>query len=135
MFTYVQFNPVATEDTVLTLRVVGVFDGEVHLYDTNVAAIETVTESEAAALIASQPADIGCSVIDSAAFKAAAGESSQIQCIRQFVASRIAQRYTFADEIAIQRRAVDDPKRVAYEAYVAECVAYGDGLKAAMGYL
>jgi hypothetical protein len=39
-----------------------------------------------------------------------------------------------ADELAMLKRSEDDTKRIAYNQYVIECVAYGDELKSEIGY-
>ena len=46
----------------------------------------------------------------------------------------LAKKYDFADEIAMSKKAVDDEKKIAYEEYVSQCIAYGDKLKEAIGY-
>lgn len=123
MFKYVAYNQ--------EFRPMGVFNGAVHVFDTKVVAIQSDDIAQINDLIARTE----CREITIDEFKASASESSQIRYINECIAHKVSKHYTIADEIAMQRRAMDDPKRMAYEQYVAECVLYGKGLKATMGYL
>jgi hypothetical protein len=123
MFKYVAYQQ--------EFRPLGVFNGIIHIFDTKVAAIQSDDVAQIDDLIARTE----CLEITLDEFKTAAAESLQIRYINECIAHKISERYTIADEISLQRRAMDDPKRMVYEQYVAECVLYGKGLKAKMGYV
>ena len=133
MFKYVKFTKVETVDTVLEFRGESE-DVKVNHFDVDVVSISSEDESAIDALIASQPAEINCKEINQAEFKSLVTNSAQLNRIRDVVKDEIAKKYTPADEIAMLKRAVDDDKRVAYNAYVSECLAVGYGLKADIGY-
>ena len=133
MFKYVKFEKVETEHTVLEFRGMSE-DVKVNHFDADVVSVEADNEADIDALIASQSIEINCVVITHTEFKELVGESLQLKRIREVVASEIAKRYSFADEIAMSKRAVDDVKRLEYESYVNECLAIGYGLKAEIGY-
>lgn len=133
MFKYVKFTKVETEHTVLEFRG-GDEVTKVHHFDVDVVAIDGADATKVDALIASQPTEIKCTVIDQAEFKKLVSDSAQLNRIRQIVKSKIAEKYDIADEIAMSKKAVDDADKVAYEAYVAECIAMGSALKAEIGY-
>ena len=133
MFKYVKFMKVVTALAVLEFR----GDSEevnVNHFDVNVVSIESENEDAINALIDSQSSEIGCEVIDQDEFKTLVGESAQLKRIRDVVATEIAKKYTIADEFSMQKRATDDPKRVAHEEYVQTCVSVGYGLKMKIGY-
>ena len=133
MFKYVKFTKVETVDTVLEFR--GGDDiVKVNHFDVDVVSIESVNVADIDALIALQPAEIKCVEITQAEFKSLVTNSAQLNRIREVVATKIAEKYTIADELAISKRAVDDVKRVDYEAFVAECVSFGIALKLEIGY-
>ena len=133
MFKYVKFTKVETVDTVLEFK--GGDDVvKVNHFDVDVVSIESVNIADIDALIALQPAEINCVEIAQAEFKSLVTNSAQLNRIRDVVKDEIAKKYTPADEIAMLKRAVDDDKRVAYNAYVSECLAVGYGLKADIGY-
>lgn len=133
MFKYVKFNEAQNEFT--KLRFVGSVEGvEVHSFSVNVVSLESESEESIDTLIAMQPVEIGCVVITKTEFQELVSDSLQINRIREVTKSKIASKYDPADEIALLKKDATDAKRVAYEAYVAECVAYGDELKAKIGY-
>ena len=137
MFKYVKFVKVETEHTVLEFRgdredvKVNHFSSDELDY---VVSIESENESSINELVSTQDEAINCVFITHAEFKELVAESLQLKRIREVVATEIAKRYSFADEIAMSKRAVDDVKRVEYEAYVAQCVALGQELKLEIGY-
>jgi len=87
------------------------------------------------ALIAEQPEVINCRELTLDEFLVKVEFSDQIKAIRRQVSNKIAARYSFADELAMRKRAEDDQKRVEYEAYVADCISMGKQLKEAVGYI
>jgi uncharacterized protein YajQ (UPF0234 family) len=125
MFQYVKFNEGEN------FRVVGVFEGKVHSFSVSAVAVEGTIE-EVNALVALQ--GFTCTVITQDEFKALVSDSLQLKRIREVVASKIAEKYRISDELAMGKRSVTDAKRVAYEAYVKECIAVGDALKVEIGY-
>ena len=133
MFKYVKFEKVETVDTVLEFRG-GSEEVKVNHFDVDVVSISSEDESAIDALIALQPAEINCVEITKEEFKSLVTNSAQLNRIREVVATKIAEKYTIADELAISKRAVDDVKRVDYEAFVAECVSFGIALKLEIGY-
>lgn len=112
-------------------RVVGVFDGKVHSFSVPVVAVEgTITEVNE--LIALQ--GFKCTVITQPEFKTLVSDSLQLKRIREVVAEKIGEKYSFADELGMSKRDTMDSKRITYEAHVAECIAIGDALKEEIGY-
>jgi len=75
-----------------------------------------------------------CTVIDHVEFKTLVADSLQLKRIREVVAEKIAEKYSFADELGMNKRAAGDFKRTMYELHVNECIAAGDALKAEIGY-
>lgn len=132
MFKYVKFEKVETEFTVLEFRGQSE-DVKVNYFDVDVVSLNG-SEADIDALVDAQADEINCVEITQIEFKELVSESTQLNRIREVVASEIAKRYTIADEIAISKRAADDVKRVDYEAYVNECLSIGYGLKAEIGY-
>jgi len=133
MFKYVKFEKIETIDTVIEFR--GGDDiVKVNYFNVDVVSISSEDESAIDALIALQPAEINCVEITKAEFKSLVTNSVQLNRIREVVATKVAEKYTIADEIAMSKRDIDDVKRVAYNAYVSECLAVGYGLKADIGY-
>ena len=122
---YVKFNEGDT------FRVVGLFEGKVNSFSVPAVSIEGTLE-EVNALIALQ--EFVCTIIEQAEFKALVTDSLQLKRIREVVASKIGEKYNFSDELAMSKRIDTDAKRVAYEAYVVECIAVGNALKAEIGY-
>jgi hypothetical protein len=133
MFKYVKFERVETEFTTLEFRG-GNEDVIVHNFDVDVVSIESESEVHIDALIEQQAVYITVQELTHDEFKSLVSESAQINRIRDIVKSEISKKYTVADEIAMMKRDVTDLKRVAYETYVQECIAYGDALKAEVGY-
>ena len=132
MFKYIKFEKVETEFTVLEFRGQSE-DVKVNYFDVDVVSLNG-SEADIDALVDAQADEINCVEITQIEFKELVSESTQLNRIREVVASEIAKRYTIADEIAISKRAADDVKRVDYEAYVNECLSIGYGLKAEIGY-
>jgi len=132
MFKYVKYNKVKTEYTVLEFRG-GDDTVKVNHFDGDVVSISG-DSSDIDALMALQPDEIECVEISQEEFRVLVGQSAQLKRIRDVVKGKIADRYDAGDEIAMSRRTSDDPKRVEYDAYVAECIAYGNELKTAIGY-
>jgi len=134
MFKYISFIKVKDEFTTHEFRG-GDDKVEVnHFSNVDVVSIKADVEADIDALIASQEPSINCTEITQADFKSLVTNTSQINRIRQRVAGKIAEKYTISEELAVRSRASDDAKRVAYEDYVKECVAFGQGLKAEVGY-
>jgi len=133
MFKYVKFEKVETANTVLEFRGCDEVT-KVNHFDVDVVSISSDVEADIDALVSSQVAEINCTEITQDEFKTLVSDSAQLNRIREVVACKIAERYKIADEIAMSKRAVDDAKRVAYEAYVQECLAVGYGLKDEIGY-
>lgn len=131
MFKFVTYEKVEEEFTTLEFRGgdesvdVNHFDGVVSL-EGDEAAID--------ALVEAQETKINCQYITQDAFRDLVKDHRKINLIRDMVAKDIAKQYSLADEIGMLKREETDPKRVAYEAYVAECKAKGDEAKAKMGY-
>jgi len=125
MFKYVKFEEGEN------FRVVGVFEGKVNGFNVSAVSIDGEA-SEIDVLVASQ--GFACTEITKDEFKALVSDSLQLKRIREVVASKIAEKYSIADELAMGKRGVTDAKRVAYEAHVKECVAIGDALKVEIGY-
>jgi len=138
MFKYVEYTKVDAEHTVLEFRggsedvVVTNFTGE-NMFS-SVVSISSDDEAKIDALIASQPDEINCTVLVQDEFKALVKHSDQLNNIRRIVKSEIAKKYDIADEIALNKLADDNTKRVDYESYVTSCVAIGDELKSEIGY-
>jgi len=132
MFKYVKFKKVETKYTVLEFRGQSE-EVKVNHFDVNVVSLEG-SESNIDALVAAQETSINCEEITHDEFKELVRESAQLKRIREVVANKVAEKYTIADEIAIGKCDVNDAKRVAYESYVAQCLALGYGLKAEIGY-
>lgn len=133
MFKYVRFEKVETEFTVLEFR-----GGDnvvvVNYFDVPVVSIKSLDAALIDALVAAQDPLIKCQVINQAEFIELVRESAQLKRIRDIVKQKIANSYDVADEIAISKRDIADAKRVDYEAYVFECVTYGNALKLEIGY-
>lgn len=132
MFKYVKFNTIQDELTKLEFRGGGE-DVKVNYFDTGVVSLEG-TKSDINAIISKQDPKINCVEITIDEFREIASSSRQLERIRKVVAADVAKQYSLADEIGMLKREETDPKRVAYEAYVAECKAKGDEAKAKMGY-
>jgi len=133
MFEYVKYNKVSDEFTTHEFRG-GSEDVKVHIFDGGVASINSDDVAKIDELIANQSELIGCIKITQSEFKKLVKDSRQLCVIRQSVANKIAEKYSYADELAMLKRNDDDVKKVAYNQYIAECLAYGDGLKADIGY-
>jgi hypothetical protein len=119
---YFTYTPLVDEYTTHIYR------GEkVHYFDGLVVSVEDEVLQE-------QHEGINATEITQAEFVELVKNSTQIKAIRDMVAREIAKRYSYADEIAMLKRADTDPKKLAYEAYVAECKALGDEAKAKLGY-
>ena len=132
MFKYKKYERVETATTVLEFR--GGDDAvKVNYFDTNVVSLQG-DEADIDALVKQQPAEIKCTAITQEEFKEIVTDSAQLNRIREVVASAVAKKYSFADEMALSKRAVDDVKRVAYDAYVSECILIGHELKSNIGY-
>jgi len=133
MFKYVKFTKVEAEFSVLEFKG-GVVSVTVNVFDTGVVSLESTVEADIDALIAQQPTEISATVILKDEFKALVTNSAQLKRIREVVKTEIAKKYDVADEVAQSKRDPADAKRVAYEAYVQECLSLGFGLKAEIGY-
>jgi hypothetical protein len=133
MFEYVKYNKVDDEFTTHEFRG-GSEDVKVHIFDGGVASINSDDVTKIDELIANQSELIGCTKITQGEFKELVKDSRQLCVIRQSIANKIAERYSYADELAMLKRSDDDVKKVAYNQFIAECIAYGDGLKLEMGY-
>ena len=133
MFKYVNFTRVETDKTVLKFRG-GDEDVKVFHFDGDVVSISSEDETKIDELIASQDEQINCTELTKDEFKAKVSDTRQLNCIRDLVAMNIAKKYTLADEIALGKRVDTDEKKIAYDAYVAECVAKGTASKEVMGY-
>ena len=138
MVKYVEYKKVSDEFTTHEFRggsedvVVTNFTGiDVLPHIVSIVADDTAKIDE---LIASQNPLIECTEIVYSEFKALVKKSDQIANINRQVKEMIAKRYDIADEISMNKKDTTDTKRVAYENYVAECLAKGDELKAAIGY-
>ncbi len=123
MFKYFEFIPV--KDSYTTHEFVG---DKVNRFD---GGIVSVLEEN----LSVQPAIIKAKEISVEEFKERVSSSRQINRCRAFVAEKIAEKYSVADEISMLRKDSTDPKRVAYETYVQECKSAGDEMKAALGYI
>ncbi len=138
MFKYIEYKKVKTTDTVLEFRggdeevLVTVFTGK--NMTTNVVSISYSDATKADTLISSQPQKIGCTEISQTDFKALVKNSDQINSIRRQVKAKIAEEYSIEDEIAMLKKAETNAKRVAYQDYVNKCIAFGENLKAKVGY-
>lgn len=133
MAKYVSFQEVEAPYTTLSFR--GDAEGvEVHHFDGCIVSL-IGEDSLVEALVTAQPTEIACTYISHDTFKSLVKDSSQIKLINQNVKNAIALKYDPADEISMLKRDLTDEKRVAYEAYVAECKALGDVQKADMGYM
>jgi len=133
MFVYVKFEKVSDEFTTYEFRG-GNEDVKVNYFDVNVVSIESENEIAINNLILSQDKKINCQIISKDEFKELVKDSAQIERIRTIVKERIASKYSYADEIAMMKKDENDPKRVEYEAFVAECISKGNELKALVGY-
>lgn len=133
MFVYVKFEKVSDEFTTYEFRG-GNEDVKVNYFDVNVVSIESENEIAINNLILSQDKKINCQIISKDEFKELVKDSAQIERIRTIVKERIASKYSYADEIAMIKKDENDPKRVEYETFVAECISKGDELKALVGY-
>lgn len=133
MFKYVKFEKVETELTVLEFKST-TDEVKVNRFDVDVVSLEADDTDAIDALISAQAQEISCTEITHDEFKELVADTAQLQRIREVVKEKIAQKYDIADEIAMNKRDATDEKRVAYEAYVQECLAVGYGLKAAIGY-
>jgi len=135
MVKYLKYDIIKTPETILEFRdttdatQVNRFTG---VPDTVVSVVGD--EEEIAKLIAAQHKEINVQEIGKAEFQTAVADSDQIAEINRQVKALIAKRYDTADEIAMLKRSTDDPKRVDYEAYVTDCLIYGDAIKANIGY-
>jgi hypothetical protein len=138
MVKYVEYTKVKTNDTVLEFRggsedvIVTNFTGAD--MTKNIVSIASEDEAKIDDLIALQSDEINCVELSQDDFKEFVKNSDQINNIRRQVKDKIALKYDIADEIALIKLAEDDDKRVAYQNYVDECVAFGAGLKAEVGY-
>lgn len=133
MFVYVSYEKVSDEFTTYEFRG-GDEEVKVNYFDTNVVSIEGENEIAINNLILSQDKKINCQIISKDEFKELVKDSAQIQRIRAIVKERIASKYSYADEIAMMKKDENDPKRVEYETFVAECISKGDELKSLVGY-
>jgi len=133
MVIYVKYKRVQTQNSVLEFRATD--DAvEVHHFDGKVVSLISENQDAIGDLIATQAKEIECTEIDYDTFKEIVKDSDQIKRINTQVKAMIAKKYDFADEIAMSKKAVDDEKKIAYEEYVSQCIAYGDKLKEAIGY-
>jgi len=132
MFKYVKYTKVTDEFTTHEFRG-GDELVKVNHFDVDVVSIEGAS-ADVDALIAKGEAVINCVEVTQAEFKVLVTDSSQLKRIREVVATEIAKKYSIADEFGMAKRAVDDTKRVAYEAYVAECISIGKAIKTKIGY-
>ena len=138
MVKYIEFDKVAKADTILEFRnrleetKITSFTGETMF--TNIVSIVADNEEIIDELVAEQEEEINCREISYNEFKTLVKYSDQISRINAQVKTKIAQKYDLADEIAMSKRAADDAKRVTYEEYVSECIAFGDALKSEIGY-
>lgn len=123
MFKYFTYTPV--QDSLTIHEFVG---DKLNRFDGGVVSVEEEN-------LFPQPAIIMAKEISLEAFKELVADSRQINRCRAFVAEKIALKYSVADEIAMLKREANDPKRVLYEAYVAECKQLGNEMKAAIGYM
>jgi len=136
MFKYVQYDKVQGQYTEYEF-LPGVEDVKVNYFTAdgvNVVSLEG-EEEVINTLISEQPEVINCRELTLDEFLAKVEFSDQIKAIRRQVADKIAEQYSFADELAMRNRSEDDPKRVEYEAYVAECISVGKRLKESIGYI
>jgi hypothetical protein len=122
---YVKFNEGEN------FRVVGVFEGKVHSFSAPVVSVDG-TVKEVNELIDLQGFE--CTLIEQTEFKTLVADSLQLKRIREVVADKICEKYSLADELGMSKRTATDAKRVAYVAYVSECIAVGDALKVEIGY-
>lgn len=133
MFKYVKFTKAEDEFTTHDFRG-GSEEIIVNHFDVNVVSIQAENEVAINTLIASQESVINCIEITKDEFKELVTDSAQLNRIRNVVAERIASKYSYADEIAMLKKADDNAKKIAYEAYVAESISIGNELKSLIGY-
>lgn len=135
MVKYLKFDMIKRPETTLEFRdttdatTVNRFSG---IPDNVVSVVGD--DIEIAKLIAAQPLEINTQEISKEEFQTAVADSDQIAEINQQVKAKIARRYDTADEIAMLKRSPDDPKRIDYEAFIVDCLMYGDERKAEIGY-
>lgn len=138
MVKYIEFDKVDAEHTALEFRggsedvVVTNFTGENVV--ANVVSIIADDTAKIDELIASQPSEINCKEIQYEEFKTLVKESEQIKNINRQIKDMISKKYDTGDEIAMFKRADNDPKRVEYDTFVADALKKGDDLKAGIGY-
>lgn len=133
MFKYIKFTK--TKDEFTTHEFKGGDElVKVNYFDVDVVSVEAADVSDIDALIDSQETAINCTEITQEEFKTLVSDSSQLNRIREVVASEIAKKYTIADEIGMAKRAADDAKRIEYEGYVLQCIDIGRQLKSKIGY-
>lgn len=133
MFKYVKFIEVKTEHTVLTFRG-GDDTVKVNYFNVNAVSIVANNEDDIEVLVKNQALEIEVLYISQDEFKTLVANSLQLERIRDVVKEKIALKYDNSDEIAMDRKADDDVKKVAYKEYIQECLAYGYTLKAEIGY-
>lgn len=133
MFVYVRFEKVSDEFTMYEFRG-GNEDVKVNYFDVNVVSIESKNEVEINNLILLQDKKINCQIISKDEFKELVKDSAQIKRIRTIVKENIASKYSYADEVAMMKKELNDVKRVEYETFVSESIEKGNKLKALVGY-
>lgn len=133
MFKYVRFTPFENKYTKVTFTSKDE-DVKVHEFDINVVALESEDESLIDEIIAYQDEGINCEVITASDFKELVAKTSQIERIREIVRDKISSKYTFADEIALTKKDLNDAKRKEYESFVSDCIFEGKELKKSLGY-
>lgn len=106
---------------------------KVNYFDKNVVSLDG-EEQDMNTLISSQNPIIECVEIQKEEFKEIVTDSVQLKRIRDIVKEKIASKYSFADELALGKKAKDDKKRLKYEAFVLECKEEGQKLKSKLGY-
>lgn len=105
---------------------------KVNFFDKNVVSLDG-EEQDISTLISSQSPLIECVEIQKEEFKEIVTDSVQLKRIRDIVKEKIAEKYSIADEIALNK-GEETPKYVKYMNYVEKCVNIGRKLKEEIGY-
>jgi len=137
MFKYVKFKKVNTGDTVLEFKEVGILGENVKInyFDVPIVSLESDSEDDINNLINAQDSQIECEEVSKDEFIELVKNSAQINRIKDIVKAKIAEKYSFADEIKLIKLSTDDPKRQEYEDYVNSCKDIGKELKEQIGYI
>ena len=128
MMKYFKFRSVTTDFT--TLSIVIPYDTVAYQYTETLAGVDIADSEE---FLAQQHPECEVTELTFQDVESELKECRMFHDINSIVQRMISEKYSIPDEIKMVKLPEDNPERVAYQAYVDECRAYGRAMKVERG--